>query len=328
MLIYVQKIKAPENQAMTEDNPVSEMADSYRLVNAGGNHYDIGRKMTDAFTPALHERLSRQPDGAILGNALKSVDAMFGAHPVLKDELQGIAEGISIEFEAVLCEVSDTFAPPSVSSTVISQTDGALLIGRNYASSPSSTVRNLLRLDPNDSYASLGRMGGYFAGTSESIGVYGVFACADILERNAAPVPGTAAYMIPRMISESARDISAALEKLRSIVPMHRSSYVIADASSAYYAVWDGSSFSVEQISKFPFLLKDGKKVNATPPLKDGESIKKYLSDHDGGACVHRPGAETIYSLLLGIGSERVEYTSGCPCRAPYATVDWPGGYG
>ena len=313
---------------MTDEASISEAAENYRLVNAGGNHYDIGRKMTDAFTPAVLERLSRPPDGTLLENALKSVDGTFGVHPVLKDELQGIAEGISIEFESMLCETSDTFAAPSTSLTIISKPDGTLTAGRNYGASPSSTVRNLLRLDPNDSYASLGRMGGYFAGTSESIGVYGVFACADILEKNEKPVPGTAAYMVPRMLTESSKDLSSAMEKLKTITPMHKSSYVVADASTAFYAVWDGSSFSIEQVSEFPFALKNGRKIKIGAPLNDAESVKKYLSDHSNGACVHASGAETIYSFFLDIASEKVEYTGGSPCKSPYAAIDWPGGYG
>ncbi len=313
---------------MTDDASVSEMADNYRLVNAGGNHYDIGRKMTDAFTPAVHERLSRQPDGTLLENALKSTEATFEVHPVLKDELQGIAEGISIDFESILCEASDTFSAPSTSLTVVSKHDGSVIAGRNYASWPSCTVRNLLRLDPNDSYASLGRMGGYFGGTSESIGVYGVFACADILERNAQPTPGTAAYMIPRILAESSKDISAALEKLKSTTPMHRSSYVVADASSAFYAVWDGSYFKVEQIEAFPFVLRNGRKTDARTAFNDAESIRKYLSDHGEGSCVHGQDAETIYSFVIDIAAEKVEYTAGSPCKSTYAAVDWPGGYG
>ncbi len=313
---------------MTEDSSTSEMADNYRLVNAGGNHYDIGRKMTDAFTPVVHERLSQTPDGTLLENALKSADSTFNVHPVLKDELQGIAEGISIEFEAILCEASDTFASPAASMTIISKQSGSLILGRNFAASPSATARNLLRLDPNDSYASLGRMGGYFGGTFESIGVFGVFACADILEKNEKPVAGTAAYMIPRMLSESSKDLSTAVDKLRGITPMHRSSFVVADASRAFYAVWDGSSFKVEEVTEFPFALMNGRKIGLKSTAGDAESIKKILSDHTSGGCIHRADAETIYSLVLEMASEKVEYTSGSPCKSAYSAIDWPGGYG
>ncbi|MBX8642206.1 MAG: C45 family peptidase [Candidatus Thermoplasmatota archaeon] len=313
---------------MAEGSANSKNEEYYRLINAGGNHYDIGRKMTDAFTPQLHERLTSKPDAVLLDNALKSAEATFSVHPVLKDELQGISEGIAIEFESILCEISDTFAAPAPSSTVLSRHDDRILVGRNFGSRPEAYVRNMLRLDPNDAYASLGRMGGYFGGTFESIGVYGVYAGAEIVERNAEPVQGTAAYMIPRMITESSRDIDSAVAKLRSIKPMHRSIFVVADASSAYVAEWNGSSLEITRCEKFPLLVSGRRQSHPESALGSADEIKSFLSSHDAGLCAHGPEGETIYSLVVDMAQEKVEYTAGSPCSSQYATIDWPGGYG
>ncbi|MBX8632069.1 MAG: C45 family peptidase [Candidatus Thermoplasmatota archaeon] len=312
---------------MAEVGPAPEFAEYYKLINAGGNHYDIGRKMTDAFTPALHSRLSSPPDGVILENAMKSAELTFELHPVLKDELQGISEGISIDFEAILCEISDTFSPATPAATIIAKKESSLLIGRNFSTTPGTIVRNMLRLDPNDAYASLGRMGGYFGGTFESIGVYGIYASAEITERNQVAVTGTASYMIPRIITESSKDLQSALSKLRTLKPMHRSLFIVADSSAVYTARWNGSSFDVQEIVSFPVLIVKGK-VNAVASKMELEDIRKMLSDHDSGFCLHDPGSETIYSLVTDMASEKVEYTAGSPCKSPYTSVDWPGGYG
>jgi hypothetical protein len=313
---------------MTEASANSRNEAYYRLINAGGNHYDIGRKMTDAFTRQLHEKLTSRPDAVVLDNALKSAEATFSVHPVLKDELQGISEGIAIEFESMLCEISDTFAAPYPSSTVLSRRDGKILVGRNFGSSPEVYVRNMLRLDPNDAYASLGRMGGYFGGTFESIGVYGIYAGAEILEKNRQPVQGTAAYIVPRIITESSKDIDSALAKLRAVRPMHRSLFVLADISSAYVAEWNGSSFEINRCDTFPLLISGGKQSRPEGALDSTEDIKGLLSSHDAGLCVHGTAAETIYSLVVDMAQEKVEYTAGSPCSSQYETIDWPGGYG
>ncbi|MEM3852393.1 MAG: hypothetical protein QXP70_05275, partial [Methanomassiliicoccales archaeon] len=174
---------------------------TYKLINAGGNHYDIGRKMTDAITEALLSKLTSPISEERAQQSIASAETAFAAHPVLRDEVQGICEGISIDIEAMLAEISDTSAGKTETSTVLCKTaDGNILLGRSLAAAPETHVRNLLRLDPNDSYASLGRMAGYFGGTWESTSVFGYSICVDITGNTLDPT-GIAAYMVPRMLT-------------------------------------------------------------------------------------------------------------------------------
>lgn len=313
---------------MAEGTSTAPNQEYYRLINAGGNHYDIGRKMTDAFTDQLHKRLSAPVDRQKLEYATGSMDTVFGVHPVLKDELQGIAEGISIEFESMLVEISDYLAAPTHSMTVITRNGGTLIVGRVFSAPPSTYVRNLLRLDPNDSYASLGRMAGYFGSTWESIGVYGQFVCADILAANTAPRDGVAAYVVPRIVTESSKDLDAAVEKLKSILPMHDSSYVVAGSDRAYHLVYEKGSMRSEEISAFPFVLVGGRPSGNVAGASSLEEIKALMSDHKLGGCLHTPELESIYAMAVDMGSEEIEYANGAPCSTPYSGVDWPGGYG
>ncbi len=313
---------------MADETSTTEVQEYYKLINAGGNHYDIGRKMTDAFTPALHKRLSLPPDPALLENALRAADGVFDLHPVLKDELQGIAEGISIEFEAMLVETSDFRAGPTHSMTVLAREGNSFIVGRSFSGPPSTYVRNLLRLDPNDSYASLGRMSGYFGGTWESIGVYGQFVCADILSANSGPRQGPAAYMVPRMITESSKSIETAVEKMKTVVPMHDSTYIITGSDRAYMYVAQGGRASMEEITAFPFVAVNGRRLGAPGDVSGKDGVRAVLSSHDMGGCLHGAETETLYSLIVDMGSEEIEYSNGAPCTAGFNKVDWPGGYG
>lgn len=314
---------------MSEETSSAASEEYYKLINAGGNHYDIGRKMTDAFTDRLHKRLSSPPDVKKVEIATKAMETTFGVHPVLKDELQGIAEGISIDFESMLVEASDYGAPATHSMTVLTKKGDSLVIGRSLSSSPDTYVRNLLRLDPNDSYASLGRMSGYFAGTWESIGVYGQFVCADILSAGSSPVDGVAAYMVPRIVTESAKSLESAVEKMQSIRPMHESSYVIAGADKAYLFTYEKGEMKSEEIGSYPLLLingrpAQGKKLEAA----DLAGVKTMLADHELGGCMHNADVETMYALVIDMATEEIEYTTGPPCTSEFSGVDWPGGYG
>ena len=313
---------------MAEDTPSATLQEYYKLINAGGNHYDIGRKMTDAFTEKLHRHFSSPVDATKLENATKSMEAVFAMHPVLRDELQGIAEGISIEFESMLVEIFDYAARPTRSMTVVTREGDSVVVGRSFSASPDTFVRNLLRLDPNDSYASLGRMSGYFGGTWESIGVYGQFVCADILAGNQRPRQGVAAYMVPRIVTESSKSIETAMDKLGSVTPMHDSAYVVADAKRAYALTFENGKSISREITSFPFVMVDGREVGHAGALEGTEDMKSLMSDHKKGGCVHTADTETLYAMIVDMGSELIEYTNGAPCSAPYSSVDWPGGYG
>ncbi len=313
---------------MADEPSPGSIQEYYRLINAGGNHYDIGRKMTDAFTEQLHARLSSPVAAELLENALRTADTLFSTHPVLKDELQGIAEGISIEFESMLAEVTDYRALATHSMTVVSKSGDGLVIGRSFSASPSTYVRNLLRLDPNDSYASLGRMAGYFAGTWESIGVYGQFVSADITSQNDAPRQGVASYMVPRIITESSKSLETAVEKMGTIVQMHDSSYIVAGADKAYLFVAENGAASPEEITTFPFVLVNGRKEKTSQEIAGIDGVKAFLSDHGTGGCVHAKDVETLYAMVVDMGAEQIEYTDGPPCKSGFNKVDWPGGYG
>lgn len=313
---------------MAEESSSAE-ASYYKLVNAGGNHYDIGRKMTDAIGEKLHERLSKPVEPGRLSSILASVEPVFELHPVLKDELQGIAEGISIEMEAMLSEISDFSAGPTTSMTVVAKNGSSLVLGRTFSADPSIDVRNLLRLDPNDSYASLGRMAGYFAGTWESIGVYGQFVCADILAARGAPANGPAAYIVPRIVTESSKSTETALEKLSSISPMQDSSYVLASGDRAYTLTFTEGRMNSEEITSFPYVMVNGRTVpGGAGSISTPDEVKALLSDHSKGGCVHTKEKETLYAMIVDMGAEEIEYSDGAPCRTEYHGVDWPGGYG
>ncbi len=313
---------------MAEENATAAAEEYYRLINAGGNHYDIGRKMTDAFTDKLHKRLSEPIDSLKAQNAARSAEAVFEFHPVLKDELQGIAEGISIEIEAMLVEANDYGAPPTHSMTVVAKEGDSLLVGRSFSASPATYVRNLLRLDPNDSYASLGRMSGYFAGTWESYGVYGQFVSADILSGNKEPRDGVAAYMVPRIITESSKSVESAVEKLSSLKPMHESSYLLAGAEGTHIFTFQNGKMEHEEIDTLPLLLVDGRRVDSPAVAGGLDGIKALLSGHSGGGCLHTAEFETLYATVADMKAEEIAYTNGPPCSSQFNSVDWPGGYG
>lgn len=314
---------------MSDETSTAALQEYYKLINAGGNHYDIGRKMTDAFTERLHKRLSTPPDRQKLDFATKSMETAFGVHPVLKDELQGIAEGISIDFESMLVEASDYSASPTHSMTLLAKKGDGLLIGRAFSANPDTYVRNLLRLDPNDSYASLGRMSGYFAGTWESIGVYGQFVCADILASSASPTDGVAAYMIPRIVTEASKSVESAVDKLSSIKPMHDSSYVVAGSGGAHLLTYEKGEMKSQEIGSYPLLLVDGRPAaGKNVDASDLAGVKAFLANHENGGCLHTGDLETIYALVIDMATEEIEYTTGPPCKSEFGSVDWPGGYG
>jgi|GEM_PF-5330235 len=299
-----------------------EASEIYRLINAGGNHYDIGRKMTDAITDKLLSRLTTPVEPSTLDRILKCAETSFEAHPVLKDEMQGISEGISIDIEAMLREISDA-AWPTKSVTIVSKSEEGMIAGRNFTAPSSVFVRNMLRLDPNDSYASLGRMAGFFSGTWESISVFGYFVAADIL--SASQGEGVAAYMVPRMLTEANKTLQSAVEALGHMNVMQKSSFLLLDRERALLVKKEGTSTSLTELDTFPALLVNGEfkgKVDADC----ADKIRAYLSSHDSGSCLHGE-EETIYSLLLNLEKEEVHYTDGAPCSAPFRHIDWPGGY-
>lgn len=305
-----------------KDDTASQTNESYRLINAGGNHYDIGRKMTDAITPRLLERLGGAFDAKLLKSRIISAEYTFSVHPVLRDEIQGICEGISIETDGMIFEITGC-AQPTHSVTVLLRKNGGITLGRNFSSSPSNFVLNLLRLDPNDSYASLGRMCGYFAGTWESTGVYGIHVSADVLDGRCME-GGVSAYMVPRILTESSKDIGTALEKLKTMKIVQPSSFIVADRNSAYSALFEGGDMKLEKIETFPALFINGRRGESI----DAEDAWEILMDHGRGFCLHENERATLYSLCVDFTEELIQYTDGSPCLAERKNVDWPGGYG
>lgn len=291
----------------------------YRMINAGGNHYDIGRKMTDAITDELLSRLTSPVDRARMERAIELANVAFAEHPVLRDEMQGIAEGISIDIEAMLCEITQP-AVPAGTVTALAMGEQGIVVGRSFIAPSSAIVRNLLRLDPNDSYASLGSMGGQFAGTWESTSVFGFAVCADALGDGQGK--GVAPYMIPRMATEKCKTSEAAMELLRSIPVMQPCRFLLVDREHALSIHRDSTGSSVEEL-QLPAVLfggqvRQGQRIEA-------DAIGSFLASHDGG-CVHGEN-ETIYAFLIDMGKEDIQYSGGPPCKAQFRQIDWPGGY-
>ncbi len=329
-----------------------------RTFDLSGSHYEIGLTIgrgSEPFTlPAWW------PEPPALDFAQACAREIAAIHAPLIDELYGHADGQALPYDdllRILCRQRLGGRPAPLvperggcTSLAWRDSDGHVLVGRNYDFYTVQRVRQRIRLQPDGAHPTVGMRGSVPCGRYDGVNAAGLFVCLHVVlsDRVANPRPGIPFHLIPRILLETCSTVNEAIDCITQMPHLHSFNYLLADRES-FAAVEchaerlriihpPGDVLAVGNFYQHRDMLSLQQRRTQTVSRartayleagdwQNGESwdsIQAAMTDHSAAVCGHSGGHTTLWSCVADLTAQRIAYTIGAPCSEPYTPVAWP----
>lgn len=331
----------------------------YQTLDLYGSHYDLGYQQGRQTEPFVIPAWWPAPPPLAFAESCAS--QISEIHAPLLDELRGYADGQRLPFEEVLrgvCRRSMRLRarPPypegGCSSFALIDAAGQVRVGRNYDFYPMQTVRQRVRLKPQQGQASVGMRGSVPGGRYDGVNAAGLFICLHVA-LSAEPdeiKPGVPFHLLPRLVLETCATTRQAVELLTHLQHLHPFNYLIADCHGEMAIVEahpsgvrviepDDAFIAATNHYRHPDMLsfQRGRKLDhsmarlnflyasaAAEGDRPATSVTDLLAHHASNLCGHSGGHTTLWSLSANLTSRTLAYAFGPPCETHYLPVAWP----
>jgi predicted choloylglycine hydrolase len=300
------------------------------------------------------------PDNKMLQFAKRCEEIIHSYMPELLDEVHGVADGAHMPYNTIMTLTTtapyDPHEVPGCSIVAVMPertVDGHMVIGRNFdmfedVSKESATTYYTY---PEKHYASVGNCD-IWVGRWDGLNEAGLFtATAALFLPEQPPVqPGIIGWFTGRYLLDNYATVDEALAFIDNLPCTGSGGRLIADSSGRAVVIEqspDGRAFrypedglliltnhavcptfagkdhdrkgyedSKKRYNRLKQLLGKSEEIHA-------ETVKKAMSDHQGGVCSHRVDASgrkdsTIWSIVARPGDRKVEIAEGHPCKTEY----------
>lgn len=334
--------------------PGAGPAPRYRRIELIGGPEELGRRQADLLAPYLptRRRWAWEREPGFLAACARTLRAV---HEPLWEELCSYAAARGLPEEEGLFLRAHAW-PHGCSSFAWRLPDGRVVAGRNYDFLARSLTRDLLRTRPLRGLAHVGMCGGLVGGRYDGLNEAGLFAALHKVMADRAPriAPGIPYHLVPRLALELADTATRAARLVASLPQLAPFTYLVADAGGTFVALecYPGEPVRARRSRRALAVTNHyrhrdlaplqgrrpldhsrarAERLGRLPLANGGESdglaaAAAALRDHEAGVCNHGEMNATLWSAIADLGTRRIAYAFGPPCRVDYVEHEIPRG--
>jgi len=292
------------------------------------------------------------PQDIAFGNRCRAITARL--HPRIEEEFEGMCEASGLPVNAFTSYFFGRTAPAAGGCTNIAVTgrrtrDGHTIVGRNYDWSYADRRWCEARtIAPEAEPVRFGYTH-HWGGLCDLMNDAGLTLCIASLPPEGEPRPGIQWHIAVDMVAATCRTAPEAADLLADLPHIRSLAYLVADSYTARLVETSPGTTQVYEPDK-GILVGTNTRTSALKTNADTPSVRRrtraeallfaekepitvdtvirILSDHEGGICAGRhgadaPGGGTIWSLVAEPSARRVRVAPGHPCDTPFEDVAW-----
>ncbi|MCS7088703.1 MAG: C45 family peptidase [Thermoflexales bacterium] len=235
---------------------------------------------------------------------------------------------------------------------------GYVVVGRNYDYLPQQARRQRIRFTPDCcALPSLGARGSVPCGRYDGINRHGVFAALHVVMTDTPPLeairPGVPFHLVVRLALELCDSAREAADLISRIPHLSSLNYLVADAREAFVIEADprrvrvlpregdvvaatnhfrhpemtplmGARSVEHSACRLAFLLR----ASSAAPIASADDAlaraQRIMADRSVPMCGTQGSLTTLWSCVAELGTRRIRYAPGAPCRTPFEELPAP----
>jgi len=327
-------------------------------VNVSGSYYEMGYQQGKLLQQG---GLTMPPPEEKMLQFAQQCERIVGQYmPELLDEIQGVAEGSEIDYDALMTlTMTAPFDPdkvPGCSVVVVmpeKTRNGHMIVGRNYDMFEDISLEGatMYCTYPEGGYASVGNCD-IWVGRWDGLNEAGLFTGSAAINLPGPILPGPVGWFTGRHILDSYATVEEALTFIQELPRTGSGGRLITDKSGNAVVVEagvagieirypeDGVLVLTNHAVCSQFAGKETLVPESSRPrynclrellgkeLVTVKDVKNALSDHTGGVCAHEIDStgrimRTLWSMVDVPGERRADIAEGNPCQTAYGTVQF-----
>lgn len=313
-----------------------------------GTYYEMGRRYGLSLSRHGFQvpSAARQPSEFVR----KSENALRNAFPEIDEEIQGVADGCRVPYEAMAAFLLTVgIEAPSACSEFATYDGSRVVFGRNYDFYYRfAKYVNGYFTSPKGGYRSIAHSD-IFVGREDGINERGLAVAISFVAPTVVE-PGVNFPFAVRCVLDTCRDVDEAAKRLTAMRISTTNNYLLADPSGdiAVVQVSPGKTRIRRPDAGDGFLIATNHFVDPemqdreAPEKRDPDSVQRYLaiserirdrdgvvgpaeaqrilSDHAGAVCSHHDDQQlgTLWSVVADLGKLQVFRAEGHPCSVQY----------